>query len=148
MTDLALDPISRDLILKAGSPVAHAGPAEVAQSVGIRLRAFLGDWFLDTTHGVPYRESILGKVPRPEIVEALLRAQILDVRGIVGIEAFDLTIDKPTRRADVRFTARTTAGIAVTVRVTLAAPVAGYDPANGRPAPLGDFVLARNILSP
>lgn len=107
MIDLALDAITRDLILP---PRALDGPARVAQSVGIRLRCWLGEWFLDTGHGVPYLESVLGKAPRPEIVEAILRAQILDVAGVRSISSFNMTIDPRTRIVRVDFTAETAEG--------------------------------------
>lgn len=109
MIDLALDPKTRDLVL----PIRPLDGAErVAQSIGIRLRTWLGEWFLDTTHGVPYLERVLGKAPRPEIVEAILRAQILDVASVRSIKSFSLKIDNSTRIATVDFVADTFEGIA------------------------------------
>ena len=110
MSDFALDPVTRGLVVKKGSFLAISGPEKVAQAIGIRLRCWLGEWFLDVTHGVPYLEQVLGKAPRPEMVEAVLRAQILDVAGVLGIEAFTLLIDPRTRIAKVDFVVRTAAG--------------------------------------
>lgn len=100
MTDFALDPLTRDLILPLQ---ALDGAAKVAQGVGIRLRTWLGEWFLDLSHGVPYVESIFGKYRRPELVEAILRAQILQVSGVKSIQSFSLQIDNSTRKARVDF---------------------------------------------
>lgn len=114
MTDLALDPISRDLVF-GGAPGKAAlrlldGPEETAQAIGIRLRCWLGEWFLDATHGVPYLEQVLGKNRRREIVEAVLRAQILGVDGVSAIESLTLTLDRQQRTARVDFVALTPKG--------------------------------------
>ena len=108
MSDFALDPITRDLILP---PRVISGAEKVAQSVGIRLRCWLGEWFLDLDHGVPYLTNVLGR-QRPEMVEAVLRQQVLGVDGVTSIIAFDLAIDPATRKAEVRFEAATDAGTA------------------------------------
>lgn len=109
MTDLALDPVTRDLIL----PVRLvAGAERVAQSVGIRLRAWRGEWFLDLGHGVPYIQEIMGKNIRPEMVEAVLRAQILDVQGVKSIKSFRIEINNQTRVASVNFEVNSVEGLA------------------------------------
>lgn len=111
MIDLALDRVTGDLVIRRGNPVALDGPERVAQAVGIRLQTFLGEWFLDTGHGVPYFERVLGK-RRPELVEAVLRAQILGVRGVARIQAFSIYFEGATRTARVNFTVETAEGTA------------------------------------
>lgn len=109
MIDFALDTRTRDLVF----PIKPLdGAARVAQAVGIRLRTWLGEWFLDTTHGVPYLERVLGKVSRPEIVEAVLRSQILGVAGVKTIVSFSLQIDPNTRVARADFTVESAEGLA------------------------------------
>lgn len=103
--DFALDANGR-LILP---PRVIAGPEKIAQSVGIRLRTFLGEWFLDLDHGVPYLGGVLGR-QRPEMVEQLLRQQVLGVAGVRRITAFSLDIDPRTRRAAVAFAAEVEGG--------------------------------------
>lgn len=108
MIDFKLDTKSRDLSF----PLQPLDGAErVAQAIGIRLRCWLGEWFLDTTHGVPYLEKVLGKVSRPEIVEAVLRNQILTVAGVKSIKNFSLQIDPLTRRALVNYAAESKEGL-------------------------------------
>lgn len=114
MSDLALHPTTRDLVLP---PRVISGPEKVAQSVGIRLRTRLNEWFLDLAHGVPYLTGVLGK-RRPEMVEAILRAQVLSVDGVLAITAFNLSVDPTTRTARVVFEAETSEGMAAgTLRV-------------------------------
>ncbi len=109
MIDFALDTRTRDLVFPL-TPLD--GAARVAQAVGIRLRAWLGEWFLDTTYGVPYLERVLGKVSRPEIVEAVLRSQILGVAGVRSILSFSLQINPHTRKATASFEIDTAEGLA------------------------------------
>jgi hypothetical protein len=108
MIDLKFNPKTRDLVI----PVVPVDGAErAAQSVGIRLRCWLGEWFLDTTHGVPYVENILKKNVRPEIVEAILRSQILQVKGVKSIKSFTLQTDPHTRKSSITFSAETVEGL-------------------------------------
>ena len=116
MIDLKLDPASRDMVFGTGPKggvtlMALDGAERVAQAIGIRLRTWLGEWFLDATHGVPYLDDVLGKARRPEMVDAVLRAQILDVAGVQGIERFALTLDAKARTARVEFTVRSDEGL-------------------------------------
>lgn len=111
MIDLALDRLTGDLIIRRGNPVVLDGPERVAQAVGIRLRTFAGEWFLDVGHGVPYFERVLGK-QRPELVEAVLRAQILGVRGVARITTFSLYLEAATRTARINFAVETAEGTA------------------------------------
>lgn len=117
MIDFALHPLTRDLILP---PKPLDGAERVAQAIGIRLRTWLGEWFLDTSHGVPYLERVLGKTKSPELAEAILRGQVLSVAGVKAIQSFSLTIDPKSRLATVRFEADSAEGLArgsVAVRV-------------------------------
>jgi hypothetical protein len=115
MIDLALDPASRDMVFRAGDKglnlTALDGAARVGQSIGIRLRTWRGEWFLDNAHGVPYLEEILGKVRQAEIIEAILRAQILDVQSVQAVETFALGLNPQTRAATVEFSARSLEGL-------------------------------------
>jgi hypothetical protein len=116
MIDFKLDPITRDMVFGASARGATFLPLDgaerVAQAIGIRLRAWLGEWFLDATHGVPYVDEILGKGRRPEMVEAVLRAQILSVAGVQSIQSFSLSLNAQARTARVDFAAVSAEGLA------------------------------------
>lgn len=108
MSDLALNSITRDMELP---PRVITGREQIAQAVGIRLRTWLSEWFLDLDHGIPYLTGVLGR-RRPEMVEALLRQHILSVRGVLSIERFTLQVDPQTRVATVDFQAEVDNGTA------------------------------------
>jgi hypothetical protein len=87
------------------------GETQVRQLLAQRLRSFLGEWFLDTTIGVPYYQSIMEKNPNPGMVEAIFKNEILATPGVLELTAFSLEIIPSTREADLRFTVRSTSGL-------------------------------------
>lgn len=114
MFDLKLDPATHDLVF-AQSPQGFAkfnfvqGPAQVAQAIRIHLRTWAGQWFLDNEHGVPYVREIFGK-RNLQMVEAVLRSEILSVPGVDSITSFALVLDNLTRRLSVEFECSTIEG--------------------------------------
>src|SRR4051812_35959267 len=82
----------------------------VAQQIKINLLAFLGEWFLDTTFGVPYLESILVKNPRMPAIETILRKHIKSVPNDIKVDSLSLDWDRRTRNLYVNFQADTDLG--------------------------------------
>ncbi len=77
-------------------------PECVGQAVYTRFQLWQGQWFLDTTEGTPYLQSILGK-QRPEVYSLAVRNRISGTQGVNAIRSFDSNNDGRTRR--VTFTA-------------------------------------------
>lgn len=77
-------------------------PECVAQAVRTRFLLWYGQWFLDTTAGTPWIQSVLGK-QRPETYNLAIRQRILETQGVKSITAFDSTVNSSSRR--VVFTA-------------------------------------------
>ncbi len=86
------------------------GAERISQQVKVTLLAFLGEWFLDTSFGVPYFESILVKSPDRASIEAVLRARIRAVPGVDRVRRLDLDIEPELRILRVTFEADTAAG--------------------------------------
>jgi len=86
------------------------GADKVAQQIKITLLAFLGEWFLDITFGVPYLEEILVKNPHLASVETILRAHINNVPRVIRLESFNMTFDRARRTLGVEFEAVTDYG--------------------------------------
>lgn len=101
MRDLALDPVTGDLVLTAGRLGLVSGVDAVAQRLRNRLRLWRGEWFIDRTVGIPYLTQVLGKAPQQQ-VEALLRAAILSCPGVATLRSFRLAVT-PERVATVDF---------------------------------------------
>jgi len=86
------------------------GADRIAQQVKVTLLFFLGEWFLDTTFGVPYLEKVLIKAPDRAGIEGILRARIGAVPGVERVRSLDLQVERQQRALRVAFDADTTAG--------------------------------------
>lgn len=96
---LAIDPATNDLFLRPNGELAIVRGAEaVGQHVRQRLKTFSGEWFLDTTAGVPWLDEILGRGYDPALAEAVVKGEVLDTDGVTEITAFSVRFDR-TRRA-------------------------------------------------
>jgi hypothetical protein len=82
------------------------GLGAVRQAVRIRLQAFLGEWFLDTTVGTPLLQQVLGqKNPNPAALHGVFRNRILGTPGVASLEKLELTFDRRARTLRVDFAA-------------------------------------------
>ena len=100
---LALDAETHDLFLRSDNSLAVArDAAAIAQHVKQRMKMFEGEWFLDTTAGLPWipqrgRFGIFDRPYRAGQSEALIKAEILDTPGVVEITEFEARIDASRR---------------------------------------------------
>ena len=89
MKDLALT-IDGDLALGTFDLTLVERREQVAQRLKIRLKTFLGEWFLNTDWGVPYFQDILVKNPDFARVNAVLSQQVLldaEITEIVSLSS-------------------------------------------------------------
>ena len=107
--DLLLD-TTNDLNVTTGDLQLTSGLAGIAQHLRIRLRFFLGEWFLDTRLGVPYFEQILVKNPGTSVVRTIMRDVVITTPGVASMNDFVTDFDGATRTLSVSFTAVTTSG--------------------------------------
>ena len=101
---------SNDLYLLNGQIAVIQDGNEVLQNVRTRLLTYQAEWFLDTTAGVPYLQSILIKPANLSATESLIKSEILQTPGVEGLSSFGLEFNKTTRTLNINFTARTTFG--------------------------------------
>lgn len=99
---LALDPATNDLFLRTNGELAVVEDAHaVGQHVRQRLKTFEGEWFLDTTAGVPWLDQIMAKNYDPALAEAVVKAEILDTDGVTEITAFSVRFNRTIRNLDI-----------------------------------------------
>lgn len=104
--DFKIDTATGDIDLSTNDLVLLDHIEAVAQHLRIRLRFFLGEWFLDQRVGIPYVEKILGKVGRREnVVRAIFRKVILTTPGVEALRSLDLTYTGETRLLTLEFDA-------------------------------------------
>lgn len=105
--DIRLDLSSGDCIFKNGpavvgdSVVSEAG-ANVAQRLYIMLRTFAGEWYLNTDHGIPYFQSILGQKTTAQAIDLIFQQKILAEEGVQEIVEFSSNLS-PSRVYSMSF---------------------------------------------
>lgn len=110
MLDLALDAKTHDLTLN-GDVLFIDNAERVAQQIKIQLLTFLGEWFLDVTHGVPYLDYVLIKNPNFTLIRELFREQILKVDGVSNLVSIDIDFNPATRQMSLSYEAETKYGM-------------------------------------
>lgn len=111
-SDLKLD-TAGDLAVETGDFVLISDSDETVQSVRIRLRFYLGEWFLDNRLGVPFYEQVFVKNPDLTQVEGLLRGVILETPGMATLTSYRQTLDGETRTLTVTWAGTTDDGTLV-----------------------------------
>lgn len=104
--DLGLDHLTHDLGVTNADVgtfdlVLIAGSMRVRQQIEVTLLTLLGEWFLDTSWGVPYFDAILVKSPDRIRLESIIRAKVGDVPGVQAIPTVDISVDPKTRKGRI-----------------------------------------------
>lgn len=106
--DILLDSVSHDCVFINGAcPVTGDRIDVVSQRLKIKLLTWTGEWFLDTSYGVPYW-NILGKKVSKESADLILQQAILEERGVREITFFESTL--VNRVYSITFRVKVTSG--------------------------------------
>jgi hypothetical protein len=122
VADISLDlssPLSdtyRDLLIINGdlvltSDVNSAGTQFIQQDLEQRLKVFQGEWFLNTTIGVPYYQTLFRKGVQQQDVDSAIQKVITSTPGIQRLITYTPTYTTANRLAKISFTAATIAGM-------------------------------------
>lgn len=114
MADFKLD-TNGDLAIENNSFVLLEGLEAIAQDLRIRLKFFLGEWFLDTRQGMPYFEKIFTDDPKPNlsVVKSIFRKALLLTPGVLNVTDLVINFDGQIRKATLSFKAVTSEGVIV-----------------------------------
>lgn len=85
-----------------------SGRQAVGQLITRRLRSWKREWWANLTYGLPYRDDLLVKDPRPGIVKACLLSETKKVSGVIDVRNY--TESLTNRTMTVSFTAVTEEG--------------------------------------
>lgn len=89
MNTLLLDLNTWDLVVDANGNIAMAtNPYSLAQDAASAIKLFTGELYYDTTQGVPYFASILGKLPPISLIKNAFVNAALGVPEVVSAQAF------------------------------------------------------------
>lgn len=119
--DLLLDRDTHDIVFVNGEcPVTQLLTDVVAQRLKITLYTFLGEWFLDTTIGVPYFQQIFGKVRSKATVDLIFQQIIANDKDVIEILSFESELENGTRGYSMTFQVRVkdnTASLPITIDI-------------------------------
>jgi len=111
MNDLALNPLTGDLLISGLDLSVIMGADRVRQNLDIKLKLWTNEWFLDTEFGTPYIDQILGKQITLGGAVAALKKSILEVNDVSNIDSFKYNYDRQARSMKVDFTCSTPYGL-------------------------------------
>lgn len=109
--DVAMNINTNDLVLRDGDLMIIDNAERVAQQILISLRFWYGEWFLNTTEGVPYLEYIMVKNPNIAHVRQILTEQIEAVGGVQKVDSMSIDFDRQGRTLAVDYSATTDYGL-------------------------------------
>jgi hypothetical protein len=110
MIDLMSQGIKNDLVIQDGDLVLVDGADQIQQAIIENLQTFFGEWFLNTTIGVPYFQVIFVKVPNLDLIQLTLTNIILSTPGVAQLNSFSLDYTNSNRTLSITFEAKTTNG--------------------------------------
>ena len=93
-------------------------PAAVGQAIMVRFGLWQGEWFLDTTIGMPWNTQVLGKNTQP-LYDAAIIQRILDAPGVAGIADYQSSLDTAKRILTASATVTTQFGANVSVTIPI-----------------------------
>lgn len=109
--DIAMNIGTNDLILQDRDLMVIDNAERVAQQIVIQLRFWYGEWFLDTSDGVPYLERVLVKNPNLNHIRQIFREAIEKVPDVKKVNYVDLDFDEVQRGLMVSYQVLTDFGL-------------------------------------
>lgn len=89
---------TNDLVINSGDLVLTTTKTEIAaQTLGITLKTFRGEWFLNSQFGVPYLQEIVGVAKKKEVVDRIFLAEIARNIYVDNINSYRSTYDRDDR---------------------------------------------------
>lgn len=111
MKDILLTLDTHDLDISNFDLSIVEGADSVAQNVKIRLLFFRGEWFLDTTAGLPFYTDILVKNPNLANIDSIIKAEISETPEVNEITIYSSNFIRSQRKLNVEFTLNTEYGL-------------------------------------
>lgn len=110
MQTLLLDIQTWDLVVDANKNIAVASnPYSLAQDAASQIKLFAGEYYYDTTQGVPYLQNILGTLPPVSLIKNAFVNAALAVPEVASAQCF-LSAISPQRQISGQVQIRTSSG--------------------------------------
>ena len=116
---------TNDLQITNGDLSLATGETAIQQDLQQTLQVWLGEWFLNTMIGVPYRQQILVKNPNLDIVQADIINAATGVPGITQVIDFSLNYTPGNRSIQISIVAQTSNGETIQTQTQVGIPLQG-----------------------
>lgn len=103
MIDIALDPVTGDLLIDNFDLQLVSDIDQIAQNLAIRLRFIEGEWYLDILAGIPYYQYFFIKNPNEIQMQSFLTNEIVSTNGITELKNYAMKFDGQQRVFTVNF---------------------------------------------
>lgn len=120
-----MDILQNDIAVSGGDMSVAQNSDAIQQDLQQALQLWFGEWFLDTTKGLPFKQSILVKNPNLDDVQALIMNAALAVPGVAQLTGFSFNYDSTGRALSVFIEVEDTNGQTLTVSPSIGLPTNG-----------------------
>lgn len=102
--------VDNDISVENNDLVLIQGSEETAQNLSVNLRTFLGEWFLNTSLGIPWFQEILVKGTSIQQIESIILNAILSTNGVLNVSSFNIELDNKERQLSIDSTIQSEEG--------------------------------------
>jgi hypothetical protein len=117
-----MDLSTNDLLITSGDLSIVTGSDAIAQDLQQTLQVWFGEWFLDTTQGIPFKQQILVKNPVIDLVQADIINAALNVPGVTGVTGLELDYNVNNRTLSMSLSATDSNGQTIEAQVSVSLP--------------------------
>lgn len=108
--DIKLSTVDNDIDTENNTLSLVESSEATAQRLRIKLKTFLGEWFLDTRIGMPYFQEFFVKKPNKLVMDSRIREAVEEDEGIESLNSINYDFDATTRALSFSFTATLVSG--------------------------------------
>lgn len=115
MSDLALDPVTGDLLIEGGDAVIILGAAAIAQDWARRMTLFKGEWKLDRRIGIDYQNLIFDGRPSNALLRHVFETVTRETAGVKTVDRLEFSLDRQTRELTISSQVTADSGESITL---------------------------------
>jgi len=147
VTDLALDPVTGDLVIEAGDFALIRGPDAIAQDANLRVALFKGEWPLDLRVGIDYRSLFFDVRPPDAVVRAVYDQVLRETAGVQSVTRLVLDYERGSRTLTIQATVQAADGSLVPIYRDILLEPSTAPESQASSTQLGSSSTARTFLA-
>ena len=110
-SDIKLDNLTHDLVFEGDDLVLFTTEQDsIRQRLKIGLATIAGEWFLDSSKGLPLTTPDFSQKGSQSLLDAYVRQFITNFEGVQELLTYSSSLNKNTRTSTINFTARVDSG--------------------------------------